>query len=1084
MPTATRCLRRSTIGLLFMLSTVSIVAPARADEPAARDDALRAYYAANGFLQRGLDDLAAEEYRAFLAEHGDHEKAPTARYGLGVALSRGGRIAEAIEALAPLAGRDGGPFHVEALVVLGHCCLLEGRSVEAADHLVAAVDHDDDHPLRADALGLLAESLHRAGRHDRAIAAADALAASAPAHASRARAELFAGLSAMALERFDPAAARFEAVLELDADGPIADQATFRLAECQRRSGLVAEAVRTYRRLVSDAAGALRADALHGLARIAHDGGRAEDAERFARMLLEDHPGHRLESDARRLRAIALCGLDRHEEALALFTALRSDESLDAGLEHWMARCELALDRPTDAARRLAAALEAEPDATGAAAMRYDRAVALVRAGDLDAAVALLRAFHGRHLDHPLLPQAVRLLATSLQSLGRHAECRTWCDLHARLDVDRSSDQETAALAAESAYLLGDDADAVARLERLLASEPAHEIARRAWFRLGLALHRLDRLDEATAALESLAGLGPIDGPFAPALLVLGDIAHRQGRWADAAASLEAYLASGRDPDNAEDARLALARSLVELDRPADALPVLDELDAADPAPGIRLHAGLTRGRALLALDRPDEAAIAFAGVVEGDRAGDHPALVESALHRLAGLLVRRGDYAGAAERFAALADLAGRSGGDPADARSLRLRQGQALVRAGRLEEAAAVLERLRDGALGQAVVSAEPGGATLDLELGIVLARLDRSEEAAALLAPVLDTTGRGDELDPATVASGWYELAWCLRDLDRPDEAIDAYRGLIETVAAPRLRRQGWVELAGLLAAADRHAEAAEACTAALEGLETTDETAESAELLARALYRRGVSLRALGRHADAAADLERLLGPATLARLDEAARPTVHLLAAECRIDLGAHGRAAEHLDALLAAHPDDPLTETALLRRGECAVAVQRWSAAETFFREHRTRHPDAPRWYEAQFGLGWTIEQQGRHAEAMRAYEAVTDRHDGPTAARAQFQLGECLFALDRHEEAIRALLKVDILYAAPEWSAAALYEAGRCFEALERTTEAADHFRMVTERFPDSEWADLAARHLAVSDAGPEPAERPGASR
>src|SRR5687768_9406811 len=57
--------------------------------------ALREYLSGNGLLNRGLYDLAAEEYRKFLAAHPNHAKAPVARYGLGVALNRLGRNDEA-----------------------------------------------------------------------------------------------------------------------------------------------------------------------------------------------------------------------------------------------------------------------------------------------------------------------------------------------------------------------------------------------------------------------------------------------------------------------------------------------------------------------------------------------------------------------------------------------------------------------------------------------------------------------------------------------------------------------------------------------------------------------------------------------------------------------------------------------------------------------------------------------------------------------------------------------------------------------------------------------------------------------------
>jgi TolA-binding protein len=97
----------------------------------------------------------------------------------------------------------------------------------------------------------------------------------------------------------------------------------------------------------------------------------------------------------------------------------------------------------------------------------------------------------------------------------------------------------------------------------------------------------------------------------------------------------------------------------------------------------------------------------------------------------------------------------------------------------------------------------------------------------------------------------------------------------------------------------------------------------------------------------------------------------------------------------------------------------------------------------------------------------------VTAAHQGPTAARAQFQIGECLFAQGKHEDAVGELLKVDILYAYPEWSAAALYEAGRCFEAMGKPAEARAQFESVRDKHGGTRWAKLAEGRLSALSAG-----------
>jgi len=187
-----------------------------------------------------------------------------------------------------------------------------------------------------------------------------------------------------------------------------------------------------------------------------------------------------------------------------------------------------------------------------------------------------------------------------------------------------------------------------------------------------------------------------------------------------------------------------------------------------------------------------------------------------------------------------------------------------------------------------------------------------------------------------------------------------------------------------------------------------------------------------------------------------------------LAGEANFQEGRFDAATAHLKRVVEQHSSDAVFAPALLRLAECHAQAQRWSASERAYADYLDRFAGSPQWFQAQFGLGWAREQQKRYDEAIRAYETVVAKHQGPTAARALFQIGECLFAQNRFDEAARELLKVDILYAYPEWSAAALYEAARCFERMNKTAEAQDHFRQVAEKHGETRWAQLATQRLS----------------
>jgi TolA-binding protein len=288
------------------------------------------------------------------------------------------------------------------------------------------------------------------------------------------------------------------------------------------------------------------------------------------------------------------------------------------------------------------------------------------------------------------------------------------------------------------------------------------------------------------------------------------------------------------------------------------------------------------------------------------------------------------------------------------------------------------------------------------------------------------------------------------------------MKAYRDLARNTADGQLYCHGLLELAELEANHERYEEASRLLRQLLDADPPSPQPDPGVR--EQAAYRLGVCEYNLD-HFDLAADL---LDEFINTYPESAALASASLLCGEALFKTGAHQRAAGHLRRIADDQPDSDAFAPALLRLGECLAVLQHWARSEEVFGLHRRRFPESELWFQAQFGLAWARENQDRYDQAIETYREIVDGHDGPSAARAQFQIGECLFAQGRLEEAVRELLKVDILYAYPEWSAAALYEAGRCFEELNKLTEARAHFQQVREHHPESSWAHLASERLA----------------
>ncbi len=156
-----------------------------------------------------------------------------------------------------------------------------------------------------------------------------------------------------------------------------------------------------------------------------------------------------------------------------------------------------------------------------------------------------------------------------------------------------------------------------------------------------------------------------------------------------------------------------------------------------------------------------------------------------------------------------------------------------------------------------------------------------------------------------------------------------------------------------------------------------------------------------------------------------------------------------------------------------LRRAQALAQLGQWpeslAAAETIAR----RFPDFEEQYEADYLIGRALASQAEFARAREAYSKVFRSPSGgksETAAMAQWMIGETFFHQESYEAAIAAYLRVEILFAYPQWQAGALLQAGKCQELLGRWKEAAETYARLVRTFPDTEYTDEAKRRLSVA--------------
>jgi TolA-binding protein len=1035
-----RCLATTAVVLLSAAGTAW-------SQPDVNEAALRQYAAANGLLNRGLHELAGGEYRSFLATYPEHPKRDIARYGLGVCLYKLEQYREAIETLEPLAGDESFAFAPEVIAIIGQAKLELGDFTGAAATLKRLPTQFGDHHLADDAAALRAEALYYAGSYDAVQSAAESLVAIDPRSPLRERAELFAGMALMAKRQYKPATAWFEAMIDRFPDGHYRARTQLMLAQCLHETDVLRQAAELYLAVIQGAEESCLPEAMYGLAALLQQQGQPEPALELVDTLLKKYPKHELKPDAQLVRGRAALDLGMYDEAeSSLQAVLETKKARHDAASYWLAKCDLRQGRATDAVTRLTASIEAYPKSALRAEMMYDLGVAHQRTGASEDAIEAWSRFRTAHPDHALAPEALRLMASTSHELGEYDESLRHCRAFAEQYGDDDRLPAVLFLTAENEYLSGRYDASIGVYEDYLTAYADAPDALKAKYRLGMALTRLDRPAEAQPWLEVATDGARTSEAFRPALLALGDIHFQAGRWAEAAEQLGAYDRAASDLPARDEARLKLGIALLRLDRPDEAADVLASLLAEFPESPHRAHAMFERGQALLASGDDAAAEAVLRALVDTD---PDSRFAPYAWNHLGAIATRRGDHAAAADAYARVAtDEAGEGLASEAT-----LQRGLSLMAAEQYEEAAAALAAFVDAQ------PDHPDAGEVKLRLGVALARAGEGEAAVAALESA--SPEDWDQAPEDLRSAARYELAWRYRDLGRTGDASATYVRLIDDAPDGVIRRHATLELAELRSSAGEQAEAAELLASLVSGV--SNEALADDPFWADALYRLGAARYALGDHAGCASALSRMLDGCP----DASHRVDASLLCGEALYREGRNERAANRLQAVVDGSDDAAMYGPALLRLGECYAALQYWVKSGEAFEAHRERLPDAPLWFQAQFGYAWAIENQGRHEDAIGAYGPVAEQHAGPTAARAQFQIGECLYALGRHEEAVAEFLKVDILHAYPEWSAAALYEAGRCFEALRDPTQAKKQFREVVGRFEDSDWARLASQRL-----------------
>ena len=1006
------------------------------------DAAGKKLLAANGLLNRGMYKLAAQEYAEFVSAYPKHPELGSARYGLAICRYRLNEHAAAATLLEALLKEPSFKPRDEALAVLGHCRLAEklyDKALEAFSELLSK--HPDSPHAELAAINRV-QTLYLLDKHADAIQGCQEFLKKYPNSGRKATAQYFQALAMSALGQHQPAGEALAKLLKEYPNSPHEHDALLLLGQCLEGQDKLQEAADQYRKALQNVPPARAEEFRYSLGVVLYKQGKHDQAiAELTAAVAQAAPG-KYQAPARLQLGLAQLAAGKVADARKTLGEVAAKDAARAGLaKYWLAQCDLT-EKKYDAAL---AALEVLDQAslTGPLAgdAAYYRAAAAMALGKHAEAAAMFEAFRSKYPKAPEAGEAGYRQAFCLHKLGKYDESLALCR---KPEVAEAAAVKSAVadLAAENLLLLGKYPEAAAAFEALAKSAAGEPAKLRYSFRLGQCAHFQRQYAKAIELLSPVAAKAGAGEDLAEAWLLLGDAQLQTGAAAPAAESLAKYLAVGKR--NRQEAQFKLAVAQLQSDKPQAAEQSLAALMAGPADSTWTLQAALEYGKLTYKQRQPDKAAPALSKVLQAKPPAEQAAPAE---YLLAWIDFDDGKFPQAQERFAALV------GRYPQHtlAAAATYQQAVCLKESGKLEQALTALE---------AYLKSHPSGAKAQDARQLVAScqsRLGKHDEAVkALAALAADKTTATDAV--------LYDLAWSQRESKQPAAAAETYRRLLAEFPQSKLAAAARVELAELLYEQQKPDQAAELLEQAVTagGLEP--------KTLASAQYRLGWCYAKLNKPDKA--------GGAFAAFVAGNAN---HELAASALYQAGLAAalqqkwpEAAGHFSALVTKFPNDPLAAEGQLKLGEVQAEAEDYDKSTAAYAAFLAKSPDHKLAYLAQFGTGWSLESRGKHEEARQWYAKVIEKHSNATAARCQYQIGQTYFKQGDFEKAAQELLKVDIVYAYPEWSAVALVDAGKAFEQLKQPDQARKQYVECVRKYKDvkepkraSEAAALAQKRL-----------------
>ena len=1045
---------------------------------AADDPLLEQYFIANAAYNRKLYPVAIEQYKQFLQKNGNHPKADLARRGLAISLYALKLYDKAMPEFSTLLAKPNleKSINRERLIMLQSKCMLNsGKKDEARKLFIEQLKNLRTPAYKTAALAAICDVSFGKSEWEPVVEWVTKLLASNPTPDQAARGLYQRGFAYYQTKKNKEAVESLSKVSALDANPQWKTIAAYLLAECHSILKDYEKAEPAFAEALPGMTGKDAAECQYQLGFIRFRLKKYElaipDFEAYLKLAKPDAKGKPAlyVDDARFYIARSLLELEEYKQADRKFSTLAKGETANTAKANlWWGR---VYSRRKDNYERSAQILGEYIKRLGNKArnlpiiddIQFDYANALIgsKTPEWNLAQAALQQIEGRK-KFGQMAEVVAQRATCLHKMKDFKNSLERTDTFIAGYADHPLMGDTRFLRAENLYLLNRGEEAAKAFTLFINSHKDHKNIFPAQMRLAQIHHLAKRWDQALASARPLLARKPEGRLFTQLSFVVGDCLFRQDKWEESTKPLEDFVAQRVEMTKGDRRKVtvgpnldtALIQLAVAYDRSGEKdkalvhlLTLVDHYKSEKPTPHLPLALS-EQGRLAFQTGDMKRARIALERFLVEDKANKEPFRNTSPAQRprvryyLGWVNASENKHVAAAEHFSKVPH-------DDSLGPDAAFQHGISLINSEEFKVAAKhfpqMIKRFKE----------HEKMSLLVYYSGLSAAKQEDWGNAGKYFKEVTDVYPKSEFADQAL-----YEWAWAERSLKKNKEATALYEKLLATHPKSPLVIKVKSELAELNIDSGAQEKVIAELTATLEKVE--DESLRETILiqLASAHYKKGD-------HEISARKFEELLVKYPKSKLTG----SMLFQAGESRFNLKETVVARDHFAAAAKISGLDPiLAETVTMRLGETQALSGEHKDAVNTYRKFLGQFTESKWLRNAQFGLGYALENSNKHSEAITEYaKLVTDaKRVDLWTVRARFQTGECYFNMQNYEKAITEFVNIEINFKKyPGWQAKSVLEIGRVLLAQKKREDAIQRFKDVITRYGKEKSALVARQYL-----------------